>query len=122
MTTCEQCGAAIPRPDVLAGARDPNSFCTGCGGPYPWATREDLIRMLRNLVDSQGDGVSPADRLELMREIEVLSLLEEDDDPDEQVRIAEKIKRLAPKAWAAARPLVQTLVSAEIQRRLGLPS
>ena len=37
------------------------SFCDGCGSPYPWAGREELISHLINLLGSQG--ISDHDRL-----------------------------------------------------------
>ena len=51
ITACETCQRAIPTPDYLAGAKEPNAFCTGCGQPFPWATREQLIGKVRSYLD-----------------------------------------------------------------------
>ena len=57
------------------------SFCDGCGAAYPWATREERIYELENLLDEQdiddADRVVVSDNLRRLREEEALSEKEE---------------------------------------------
>jgi len=93
-------------------------FCWKCGKPYPWATREQRIGHLYNLIDFEDD-LDEADRLTLTEQVAVLSKPEASD--EQRVEAGSLIKRLAPKMWEAALPILQTVLSAEIRRQLGLP-
>ncbi|MBB5791793.1 DUF2321 domain-containing protein [Jiangella mangrovi] len=67
MIACEACGLRIR--GVLAIGLSPYgrqthsrpSFCDGCGGAFPWATRKERILELENLLDEEQ--IDDADRL-----------------------------------------------------------
>jgi hypothetical protein len=120
ITTCEGCGAAIPRPDVLGGVYEANPFCIGCGQPFPWATRKNRIAKIASFLDFE-DGLSAADKLLAEEQIAELSQLEEADDPetlDRRVKLAQKFRELAPSAWALGLPIFQSVLSGEVLQHL----
>jgi len=39
-----------------------------------------------------------------------------------QIKALEALKRVAPKAWEIAQPLISVIATAEIKRQLGLPA
>ena len=96
----------------------PEKFCFNCGAPYPWADRDALIMQLRNQLEFE-PGLDDADRLELIEQIAVLS--RPDEDEKQRFRAGERIKQLAPKGWDLARPILTSLMSAELRTKLGLP-
>jgi hypothetical protein len=133
---CRECGAPVLQECLSCGAEilsnfadhwftgpkviplPPDHFCWNCGKPYPWATREQRIAHLYNLMDYEPN-LDEADRLTIQEQIAVLS---EPKASDEQlVEAGSRIKRLAPKMWEAALPVLQSVLSAEIRRQLGLP-
>jgi hypothetical protein len=121
LTTCSACGSPISNHNLNAGEREPLSFCTGCGIPQPWATREERILRLIGLLDSE-EGLGEAERLEAVEAIEVLSQPEDEgESAEERIRAGERFKELAPKAWRAAAPILTALLTAEAKTRLGLP-
>jgi hypothetical protein len=95
------------------------SFCWECGEPYPWATREERIGKLYDLVDNED--LDQADLLTVQEEIAVLSRPGAEVSVEERARAGETIRRLAPKAWEVFRPVAQSVLTAEVKRRLGLP-
>jgi hypothetical protein len=105
---------------LVAAEREPDPFCWNCGKPYPWATREQRIGHLYNLIDFQ-DNLDEADRLTIIEQIAMLSKPEDEASDEQRVKAGSVIKRLAPKMWEAASPVLQTVLSAELRRQLGLP-
>jgi hypothetical protein len=100
--------------------RNPNPFCTGCGQPFPWATRGERIVKLSSYLDFE-DGLSAADRLLAEEQITELSELEEEDEPDtinRRVAVAKKLRDLAPGAWVLGQPILQTIISGEVLQHL----
>jgi hypothetical protein len=123
VTTCSNCSAPILggyAGVLVAAQRQPDPFCWKCGEPYSWATREQRIGRLYNLIDFQDD-LDEADRLTIIEEIAVLSKPQDEASDEQRVRAGKVIKRLAPKMWKAALPVLQSTLSAEIRRQLGLP-
>lgn len=116
MTVCEHCNSPIPRPDYLRKQPTP-SFCTKCGEPFPWATREERIRRIRSFLDAE-QGLSPADRLVLIEQIDILAEPEEREPLAKRKRAAERLQKLAPAAWTSAQPILTTLLSDELQQAL----
>ena len=114
ITACENCGAGIPNPNYLARQTEPNPFCVGCGEPFPWVTREQLIGKLYGLIDFEGD-LSPADRLQVIEAIAVLSEQEEPETVSVHARAAAKIRELVPGMWQAAQPYLRVALSEEVQ-------
>jgi hypothetical protein len=118
---CPNCNSRLPggyEGVVSAGPKKPDDFCVECGKPYPWADRPAIILQLRNILEYE-PGLDDADRLELTEQIAVLSKPEEDE--KKRIRAGERVKQLAPKGWAAAQPILTSLISVELQRRLGIP-
>jgi hypothetical protein len=54
---------------VSAGSRP--SFCDGCGSAFPWATREERIFELENLLDEED--IEEADRVVIQDQLQRLS-------------------------------------------------
>lgn len=119
ITACGECGRPIPAPDLLAGVYEANVFCEGCGQPFPWASREQRIGALLNLLDFE-DALTQADRLEVIEAIAVLSVPDEPEEHQRQIAAGETIKRLAPKAWRAAQPVLIVTLPVLVQKALGV--
>jgi hypothetical protein len=121
MTVCRACNSPILgliRGLVAPGWR-PTGFCWNCGTPYPWATRQQRVAQLYNLIDEED--LDEADRLTVVEQIAVLSAPEDDVSNERRAGAGEKVRQLAPKAWEAALPVLQSVLTAEAKRRLGLP-
>jgi hypothetical protein len=67
-------------------------FCDGCGEPYHWANREELISQLQNILD-QTESVSERDRLAIMGDLERLKTLDPGEEPRTERRLLTAIKR-----------------------------
>lgn len=123
---CQQCGAPIltacparirGNPVGVIGLYDPPDFC-GCGSPFPWASRRAIVYHIQNQLEEETD-LAEGDRRRL--EEQLSSLLDSETSVKQQTAALELFKRLAPKAWAAAAPAVQAILTTEIKRSLGLP-
>jgi hypothetical protein len=131
---CPKCGAAVlvacPTcnlrirgvhfTDALVTSAPPRpSFCDGCGAAFPWATREERIYELENLLDEEeiddADRVVISDNLRRLREEQTLSEREEK-------ALWTRVKGAsgnALKSEHVAR-VVEGLVSAAIRAQLGI--
>lgn len=120
ITGCPNCSAKILGGHVGVASANlrPEKFCFSCGAPYPWADRDALIWQLRNVLEFE-PGLDDATRLEVSEQIAVLSGPNEDN--KRRVKAGEALRKLAPKGWGAAQPILRTLVSAELKKQLGLP-
>jgi hypothetical protein len=94
------------------------SFCWNCGEPHSWATREERVQKLYSLIDDED--LDEADRLTVVEQIALLSAPEDEVPDDRRLHAGEKIRQLAPKAWEAALPVLQGLLTAKLKRDLGL--
>lgn len=103
---------------VLVRPQPPDAFCQVCGSAFPWATREQRIGQLHNLLDFED--LDEADRLHVAEALAVLSMPEDDVAQDDLVRAGETVRRLAPGLWETGRPVLVTLLSAWLKDRLGL--
>jgi hypothetical protein len=103
----------------LAPLERPEPFCWNCGEPFPWATREERMGKLYDLIDYEDLG--EAELLTIREQIAVLSKPEEEATEEQRIRAGETIRRLAPKAWEMFRPVAQSVLTAEVKRRLELP-
>jgi hypothetical protein len=74
----------------------PWGFCDGCGEPYPWANREEIISQLQNILD-QEDAVSEHDRLTIMEDLERLKTLDPGEDPKTERRLLASVKKGLPR-------------------------
>jgi len=118
ITKCDRCSTPIPEVNYAGGNNqgEPNPFCVGCGEPFPWATREQRIGSLYNLIDF---GVlTPAEELEVADAIAVLSLPEDEADLGSHIGAGETIKRLAPGAWRIGQPVLVATLSGALQTAL----
>ena len=133
---CGRCGAAVVRAcgsceaPLLGGERfaqgglksamkEPDPFCWDCGEPYPWATREQRLGQLYNLIDEED--LDEAERLVVVEQIAVLSEPVDEVSDEQQIRAGERLRGLAPKVWEAALPILQSLLTAKAKEKLGLP-
>jgi hypothetical protein len=123
-TACPGCEAPVLGPlrhAVYAVAWKPDEFCWHCGLPCPWASQASIANHIENLLEEQpdlpdGDRRALAEQLKSLREPAGNAEVER-----RQIRALEAFKRLAPKAWERALPLVMTIATAEIKRQLALP-
>ena len=120
IAACPNCSARIlgSHVGVAEVGLEPDSFCFSCGAPYPWADRDALIMQLRNVLEFE-PGLDDATRLEVGEQIAVLS--QPDEDSKRRLKAGEALRKLAPKGWEATQPILQTLLSAELRKQLGLP-
>jgi hypothetical protein len=98
---------------------EPDSFCWDCGEPYPWATREERIGKLYDEIDFED--LDEATLLTVHEQIAVLSAPVDEVTDEAQARAGRRIRDIAPKAWEAIVPVLQSLLTAEAKRQLGLP-
>lgn len=117
---CEKCDTPIAgqHENVVDVAFEPAPFCGGCGAAFPWATREQRIGQLYNLIDFED--LDEADRLQVAEALAVLSSPDEGENQEDLARAGETFRRLAPKAWETAQPVLSGLLSSWLRKRLGL--
>jgi hypothetical protein len=104
-------------PGVIGGSDyRPPDFCDACAAPFPWASRQARLWEIENMLDEEQ--VSEADRLTLHEQLEALRMpdITEADQQERWIRI----KKLAPGLMSVARPIITTVVSATIQKQLGI--
>ena len=94
----------------------PPDFCSMCGAPFPWASRQARIYQLENLLDEEG--LDPADRLIAREQLE--ALLDADVPEEEQKRRWDRVKSLAPGLMQSGARIIESIATAEIKRHLGL--
>jgi hypothetical protein len=100
-----------------AGAK-PVPFCDGCGSAHPWATRQERIYELENLLEEED--IDPADELVVREHLERLRDGEALSEKD-QAELWKKVKAAAPKLiTGAGKTIVVPLISAVIRRQLGI--
>jgi hypothetical protein len=93
-------------------------FCSDCGEPAPWLSREKLIVWLQVLVQADAS-IPTARRHELLQDLTALGWRARDD--DKTVAMWEKLREKAPKAWERMRgPILDALMSEGVQRLVGL--
>jgi hypothetical protein len=96
--------------------KKPDSFCWHCGEPYPWATR--IIKLFDRI---DHEDLDEPTLLTIREQIAVLSAPVDEATDDERVAAGHRMRDLAPEAWKVAVPVLQSLLTAEVKRRLGLP-
>jgi hypothetical protein len=121
---CINCGLRIRGDYFVAGVVgfDPGpvpSFCDGCGSAHPWATREERIYELENILDEEdidvADSVFVHDRLRELREAKDL------DDKRER-QLWTQIRDRSGKFLISqpVQKITETVVSAAIRSQLGI--
>ena len=75
LTACPTCDLRIRGdyfvPGVIAVSTAPASFCDGCGSAFPWATLEERIFELENLLDEED--IEEADRVVIQDQLRRLT-------------------------------------------------
>ena len=134
---CGRCGSAVlqaclacdaPLLGAFAYGRDgrseyealdqPESFCWECGEAYPWATREERVGKLYDLVDHED--LDEATLLTVREQIAVLSAPVDEETDERRGRAMERLKGLVPKTYEAVLPVLQGLATAEMKKRFDL--
>lgn len=123
LVCCPQCELRIRgdffAPGVIGFASDPRpSFCDGCGSAFPWATRQERIYELENLLDEQD--IDEADKVviqDALAQLQTASLSERD-----ERQAWTTVARRAGKALGTGpiQRVLEGLVSAAIRQQLGL--
>jgi hypothetical protein len=118
-TTCESCGATLPGGyrHVVGPPDDPDPFCFSCGAPHGWATREQRVRHLQNLLEFEE--LDEATQLTIIEDIAVLAASVKGVPDESRVSAAERIRTLAPRLWDAALPVVQSVATAAVKAHFG---
>jgi len=96
---------------VEAGA----DFCVYCANPGPWVSREKRLAWIKGRLHQQG--------LDEATELDPRSPRpHQGHGPGDTRTIAAwpKLKDVAPKLWEIAKPIITTVATAEVKRRLGL--
>ena len=126
-TSCRECGAAVlgqmyeilpvtGRKRLIAGAFQRPGFCSGCGGPFPWIDRAELISELVKKLDDED--LTPDEKLKAREQLEALA---DPDLPEEEQRERwEKVRDLAPKVLTASGRVLERLAGEALRQALGL--
>jgi len=119
LTECPKCETALTSINYLTGEREPYAFCIGCGQPFHWATTEQVVTKLRYLLDKDSS-LTNADRIELRVAIDELVLPDTPEAEAPKIRAVELIRSKAPNVFRSAQPIFISILSAAIQKALGL--
>jgi hypothetical protein len=93
------------------------AFCERCGGSHPWATREQQLQQLENLVRAQQLGVEDS-----RRAVAALRALEEPGDSEEaELSLWRTVLKHAPMLKDSVGRVAESLLTAWIKQQLGLP-
>lgn len=116
---CLQCGLRI-KSQLWGQTYKLPGFCDGCGAVYPWATREERIFELENLLDQEE--IEDADRLFLHERLAELRAVDGSDQANEErlwKLVAQRGKALVSNPVAQA--IINGLVLPLIRHKVGLP-
>jgi hypothetical protein len=97
---------------------EPHDFC-GCGTPFPWASTTTIVYHIENQLEEEKN-LSEGDRRHLTSQLQALLDVEPSSEP-KKIAALQALKNLAPVAWKAALPALQSIATAEMKRALGLP-
>ena len=113
---CPNCGQPWTTIGVSMYTEVGSDFCVHCAHPGPWVSRKKRLAWIKGRLHEQG--LDEATQLELREALDRLK----DMDPGDSRTIAawQKMKDAAPKLWELAKPVIATVVTAEVKRRLGL--
>jgi hypothetical protein len=120
---CPSCHVRIRGEFYQTGVRDfsdytPPAFCDGCGSPYPWATREQRIDQLENLLD--GEAIEEVVRLQIHEDLDQLRIATDLDDK-RHLATWNRVKKNAPELFRdAGLKILITLLTSSLQHELGL--
>lgn len=109
----EKCPTCDAHWSVIRGAH----FCTNCAHPAPWVSRDERIRWLRDRVSDYHK--DPAEVVKLQAMLDKLAQM----DPDDANTLVgwDQLKKAVPKLLEVAGPILESVMSASIRAKLGLP-
>ena len=114
LTRCPKCSQPWKIVNVSMIHDVGSDFCIHCAHPGPWVSREKRLGWIKGRLHQQG--LDEATELELREALDRIN----DMDPGDTRTIAawQKLKDVAPKLWEIAKPIVTTVATAEVKRRL----
>lgn len=115
---CLRCGLRI-RSQLWGGSYKLPGFCDGCGAAHPWATREQRIYELENILDQEE--IDEADRLFLHERLAELRASDGSDQKNEERLwglVAQRGKALVRNP--VAQNIIAGLVQSYLKAKLGL--
>ena len=117
LEACPQCSSPFQARAGRAGDLLNEQFCGWCGAPHLWASRDTQRLHLENLLQFQD--LDEDEQFQLIAEIAVLTTSSDVSD-ERKIEAAEALKRVAPRAWDLGRPILQSVLTEVVKRRVGL--
>jgi len=124
LSRCRHCGLRIRgrryRPQAISATQfTPPPFCDGCGAAHPWATREQRLYELQNLLDQEE--IDDVDRLWIDEQMYRLRADDGSMTEKQEKDIWAGVKRRAPGLFdTAGKAVLSGVVSAGVRAALGL--
>lgn len=121
VTQCESCSSPLLggyRGSLSPELRPPDPFCYQCGAPHRWASREQRVGHLENLLEFED--LDEATQLAVIEQLAVLTKPVDEVEDAVQVTAADRIRKMAPSFWNSAVPVLQSVLSEAAKRTLGL--
>lgn len=123
LAACPNCelrirGKRFMRMVISATPAPRPSFCDGCGAAFPWASREERIYELENLLDEEA--VDEADRVVIQDALERLRTKELSEKEERQAWETIKQRGGAAITSAPVKRVLEGLLSAAVRASLGL--
>ncbi len=121
---CTNCGLRIRgrkyRPRVVsASGFSPPPFCDGCGAAHPWATRDQRLYELQNILDQEE--IDDVDRLWIDEQMDRLRADDGTMTDKQQKDIWLGVKKRAPGLFdAAGKALLGGVISAGVRAMIGV--
>jgi len=118
--SCQTCGGSIDGAylGLTSLGFTLDKFCPGCGLPYPWVSKAQVAKFVQTVLPKRDD-------LTLEQQNEVIEqwrILQSPDEPEKaRVAAAQRIKKIAPQAWNFVGPVLQSVLTAAITSRIGIP-
>jgi hypothetical protein len=94
------------------------SFCDGCGSAFPWATREERIFELENLLDAED--IDEADRVVIGDHLQRLRVAGMSEKEERALWVGVKARAGKALSSGPVQRVVEGLVSAAIRNQLGI--
>jgi hypothetical protein len=117
---CPACNQPLAGFRGQTGVPKADDFCRHCGGEFPWTSRAAMASRLRDLLANEP--LEANDRLEAQEALDTLTMSNDAISDEAKTRAVGKLRHLASEGWwRIANPIVVSFISAEVQRRSGLP-
>jgi hypothetical protein len=124
LSRCRNCGLRIRgrkyRPQVIsARGFSPPPFCDGCGAAHSWATREQRLYELQNILDQEG--IDEVDRLWIDEQMDRLRADDGSITEKQEKDIWVGVKKRAPGLFGTAgKAVLSGVISAGVRAALGM--